>query len=82
MTRRDEVIPLIVEAIAESKGCQPNDLKFTLHNHIDTVALSTLVAAEQTDWQVTIQVPGHSVEIHGDGQICVDDTVHRQVEST
>ena len=82
MTHRSKVIPAIVEAIAESEGCRPNDLNFLLYDHINTGALSALVAAEQTDWQVTIQVPNHSVEIHGDGQIRVDGNIRRQEEST
>lgn len=82
MTHRSKVIPAIVEAIAESEGCRPNDLNFLLYDHINTEALSALVAAEQTDWQVTIQVPNHSVEIHGDGQIRVDGNIRRQGEST
>ena len=80
MTRRDEVVPAVVEAIAEANGCRPADLDFSLYEHVDTAALTELVVSKQTDWTLTFQVPNCSVEIHGDGRICVGDTVQRNVE--
>lgn len=80
MTHRDEVVPAIVEAIAEANGCQPADLDFSLYEHVDTAALTELVVSQQTDWTLTLQVPNCSVEIHGDGRICIGGTVQRNVE--
>ena len=81
MTRRDEVVPAVVEAIAEASRCQPAELDFSLYNYVDTAALTELVVSEQTDWSLTLQVPTCSVEVHGDGRICVDDTVQYRLES-
>lgn len=79
MTHPDNVISAIVGAIAESEGCQPDELEYSLHEYIETDGLAKLVAAEQTDWHLTIQVPDHTVEVHGGGQIYVDDNPRRRV---
>lgn len=81
MTRRDEVVPAIIEAIAEASGCQPAELDFSLYEYVDTAALTELVVSKQTDWSLTLRVPNCAVEIHGDGRICVDDTVQTRLES-
>lgn len=79
MSYPGDVIPAIVEAIAESEGCQPDALGYSLHEYIETDGLARIVASDQTEWRLTIQVPDHTVEVHGNGQIYVDDTLRRQV---
>lgn len=80
MTRRHEVVTRVVEAIAETEGTQPHDLEYSLYNHIETEALLTLMASDYTDWELTFQVPDHTVTVRGNGQILVDDIVRREVD--
>lgn len=80
MTRRDEVVPAVVDAIAEANGCQPAELDFSLYEFVDTAALTALVASEQTDWTLTLQVPNCCIEIHGDGRIYVEGTLQSKLE--
>lgn len=80
MTRRHEILSEIVTALADVEDCQPHELEYSLYDHVDPEAIIALVASDQTDWQLTIHVPDHTVEIRGDGQIRVDDGVPREVE--
>lgn len=75
MMRRHEVLSNVAEAIAEVEGCGPRDLDYSLYEHVETEALITLAASDHTDWQLQFQVPGHTVEVWGIGQVLVDGTV-------
>ena len=81
MTRRHEILTTVVEAIAEAEECAPHDIGYTLYDHIETGALLTLVTAEQDDWELTFEVPDHTVTVHGDGRIVVDDILCRELDS-
>jgi len=80
MTLRHEILPIIIDAIAEQEDCSPQELDFSLHEHIEVEALLTLVMSEYTDWQLTVHVPDHTIEIDGSGTILVDDTVQRKLD--
>ena len=80
MTRRHEVLTTVVEAIAEAEACSPHDLEYALYNHIETDALVTLITSEQDDWKLTFEVPDHTVTVHGDGRIVVDDILCRELD--
>lgn len=77
MTRRYEVIPEIVEALAEADGVSPHDLEYTLYEYIDAEALETLVTSDHRDWELTFQVPGHSVTVRGGERILIDEEAVR-----
>jgi len=80
MTRRHEVLPKTVEALAEVEGGRPQDLEYSLYDHVETEALVALGASDHTDWELTFQVPDHTVAVHGDGRILVDGRVVREYE--
>ncbi|WP_336326331.1 HalOD1 output domain-containing protein [Halovenus sp. HT40] len=81
MTRRHEILTTVVGAIAETEECAPHELEYTLYDHIETGALLTLVTSEQDDWELTFEVPDHTVTIHGGGRIVVDDILCRELDS-
>lgn len=80
MTRRHEVLTTIVEAIAEVEGCSAQELDFSLYEYVETEALLILVTSEQTDWVLSFDIPGHTVEIRGTGEILVDGTVRHELD--
>lgn len=82
MTKRHEVITHVVEAIAEAEGCAPQELEYSLHDHIDAEALLALATAEHDDWQLLFHVPEHTVAVRGNGQILVDGAVRRELAAS
>lgn len=79
MTRRHEVLTAIVETLAEAADCEPHEIEYSLHDYIDTGAVLTLVTADHTNWELTFEVPDHTVTIRGNGRIFVDDTLCRDL---
>jgi len=77
---RHEVLPQIAAAIAEADGRSPHDLDYSLREFVDTEALLSLVESEHTGWKLTFEVPDHTVEIRGSGQIRVDYAVVGQFD--
>jgi hypothetical protein len=80
MSSRYTILPRLVEILAETEGCAPNELDYSLQEYIETDALVTLAASDHTDWRLTFQVPDHTVEVRGSGNILVDDTRYAQPE--
>lgn len=82
MTRRHEILPLVVEAIAEVDGSSPLELGYSLNDHVETEAVNTLAASDHTDWELTFDVPDHTVTIRDGEQILVDGDVLRELNPT
>lgn len=80
MTRRYEVIPDLVEAIAEVEGISPHELEYTLYECIDAGALEKLVTSPHREWELTFRVPRHTVTVRGSGRILVDGEVVRDLD--
>jgi hypothetical protein len=78
MNRR-EILPEIARAIAEVENCSAHDLDYSLYNHADTTAIRSLWASEQSDWELTFEVPDATISIRGTGEILVDSTVVREI---
>lgn len=81
MTRRHEILPLVVEAIAEVDGSSPHALGYSLHDHVETEAVNTLAASDHEGWELTFDVPEHTVTIRDGEQILVDGEVIRELSS-
>lgn len=80
MSARHEILPQIVDAIAEAEGRPPHELDYSLQEYIDPEAVVHLVTSNHTDWHLTFQVPDHTVEIRDNGQILVDYSVVQESE--
>jgi hypothetical protein len=74
-----EILPEIIRAIGEVESCSPLDLDYSLYNYADTTAIRSLWASEKTEWELTFQVPDHTVVIRGNGEILVDGDVVRKI---
>ncbi|MFC7068987.1 HalOD1 output domain-containing protein [Halobaculum lipolyticum] len=64
----------VVEAIATSRGVEPLDLEFSLHEWIDGDVLNALSGLAGDDWRFAFTVDGQRVTVEGDGSIFVDGT--------
>lgn len=80
MTRNRNIVAAIVDSLAAVEHRAPQELTYSLHNHIDTEALRALASMDQTTWNLTFQVPGHQVTVIGDGRIHVDGNLVREGE--
>lgn len=81
MTIRPEVLHHVIEALAAVEGVDPNELEYSLYDHVETDALRILVMSDHTDWELSFRVPDHTVEVHGDGRILIDGVVVRDLNS-
>lgn len=81
MTDQPELVPDVIDAIAEIEQTHPSDLDITLYDHIDPDALTLLATSEHTDWRLQFELPDYTVEVHGDGSVFVDGTVVQTTNS-
>ncbi|MXR51020.1 hypothetical protein GRX03_05290 [Halovenus sp. WSH3] len=81
MTRRHEVLTAVVGAIAEAEDCSPQALSYSLAEYVETGALATLAASEHTEWELTFEVPDHTVTVRGDGAVLVDDVLRERLDA-
>lgn len=79
MTGRYDVLSELVSAIAEVEETTAHELDLQLYDHINTDAIKILVASGHTDWELRFEIPDHTVEIRGNGDILIDDSVVRQL---
>jgi hypothetical protein len=78
VTATDDIALGIVRAVAAVEGVEPHELDFSLHDYVATDAVRTLAAMDRQEWELTFEVPGHSVTVDGMGAIRVDgEMVHR-----
>ncbi|WP_209452121.1 HalOD1 output domain-containing protein [Halosimplex halophilum] len=72
MTATDDIALNIVRAIAAVEGVNPHELDYSLHEHVSTDAVRSLAAMDHDDWELTFEVPDHTVTVDGRGAIGVD----------
>ena len=70
----DGIATSIVYAVADANGVDPLDLDATLHESIDTDALTALLRTGE-DVTVDFEAFGHRITVSGDGRIEVHDAV-------
>lgn len=63
----------IVEAIAEEKGIDPEELDAPLEKYIDTEAIELLAAHETASWTLSFELPNHEVTVTSDRLVVVDE---------
>lgn len=63
----------VIEAIANSKDKEPDELEIVLHDHIDVDALENLAKHGKSTWRIQFELPRHVVTVTSSGQILVDD---------
>jgi hypothetical protein len=62
----------IVEAIADAKSVDPDELNTPLQASIDTDAIESLAAHDTASWTLSFELPNHNVTVTSDGLILVD----------
>lgn len=63
----------VIEAIADSKGTEPDDLDVTLTDHIDLDAIEKLAKHNDSTWELEFELPTQRVTVKSNGKILVDD---------
>jgi regulator of RNase E activity RraB len=77
-TRHVMIIQSLIEAIADAKGKDPDDLEFVLEDHISTDAIQRLDDHASESWTLQFDLPNHTVHVAGDGTIVMDGS-HEQM---
>jgi hypothetical protein len=72
-----DLIYEVVVALAAAEGVDPQELEYTLSEHVDTDVLAALGRSEESVWEFTFRVPSHTVTVTHDGRIYVDDIAYR-----
>lgn len=62
----------IIEAVADSKGVDPEELEIVLADYIDMDALNQLAKRSASTWTLRFELPEHSVTVTSDGVVLVD----------
>jgi hypothetical protein len=68
------LIHSLIEAVAEAKGKEPDELEIVLEDHISTEAIQRLDDHESESWTLQFELPNHTVQVVGDGTISVAGT--------
>jgi hypothetical protein len=68
----------ILEAVADEKGIDPEELDFRLTEYIDPDAIARLAAHQTASWTLSFELPDHNVTVTSDGLVLVDG-VHKEV---
>ncbi len=63
----------VVEAVAETKGIDTQELEYPLERYIDTEALRMLAAHQSSSWTLSFDLPEHEVTVTGDGEVWVEE---------
>ncbi len=69
----DSIVTDIVEAVADSKGVESNELEVVLTEHVDLEAVERFAENSDTAWRLRFTLPQHRVTVTNGGEILVDD---------
>jgi hypothetical protein len=72
-----DILHAVIEAIADAKDTEPDELELVLEDYISTEAIQRLDDHENESWHLQFELPNHTVRIDGDGTVLVDRT-HEQ----
>lgn len=75
-------ISKILEAIADSKGVESDELEFVLADHLDFDAVELLAKHGNSTWRLEFELPDHIVTVTSEGEILVDNQLKQNVAST
>ena len=68
----DNLLQNLITAIAEVEDMQTVELRYSIHDYIDTEALVALSEHQGSPWQLRTTIAGHAVIIDSTGLIEVD----------
>jgi len=70
----EELTRNILEAIADAKGIEPEEIEYSLTEFVDPDAIEQLAAHERASWTLAFELPEHNVTVTSDGLVLVDGT--------
>ena len=62
----------VVNAIADEKNVEPDNLDLQLQRHVPMDAIEYLSNHQNDEWKVKFETPNHAVELTGDHTVVVD----------
>ncbi|MEZ3171169.1 HalOD1 output domain-containing protein [Halorubrum sp. RMP-47] len=71
----------LIESIAEHKNVDPSDLDIVIADYVDLAAVEKLGRRDNSTWRLQFELPDHSVAVHSDGRILVDDQIQQNWKS-
>lgn len=63
----------IAEAIADTRGVDPTDLEYVLHEHIDVEAIEQLLARDDTSWTLAFELPDCEVIVTSEEEVVISE---------
>jgi hypothetical protein len=63
----------IVNTVAEAKGVNPQELGYSLEEHVDTEALQLLADNSSSTWKLTFTLPAYEVTVTSEGVVRVEE---------
>ncbi|WP_415382362.1 HalOD1 output domain-containing protein [Halosimplex sp. TS25] len=81
MTEPDDVTLELVGAIATVEGVEPHELDYSLHDYVATDAVREMARTDTDDWELTFEVPDHTVTVDGTGEIQIDGVTVRESDA-
>jgi hypothetical protein len=75
MSNQNDVILQLIEAIAEQDGVSPNELGYSLQDHIET-DVGMLAIAGHKEWELSF-----TVALRSNGEMRIDGRPVREVET-
>jgi len=76
MSNQNDVILQLIEATAEQDGVSPNELGYSLQDHIETDAIGMLAIAGHKKWELSF-----TVALRSNGEVRIDGRPVREVET-
>lgn len=65
------VVAEIIDVVGEAEGADPLDLDYRIEDHIDTMAIETLVEHDNASFTLTFELPNHEITVIEDGTVRV-----------
>lgn len=69
----DKIVAEIIEAVADSKGVEPNELEMTLGEYADLEAIERFAENTESSWRLSFELPQRRVHVESDGDVLVEE---------
>ena len=66
----------LTQSLAATRGVKPTEVRETLHEYIDLEALEELARHEGGPWQLSFELPEHTVTVTSDNRVTVNGGDH------
>lgn len=70
---KQTLLERVINAIADAKGVEADELEIPLENHVSTEAIQALETHDSSSWGLEFETPDHVVQITEGNDIIVDN---------